>query len=195
MTLPLQPDMETTKAIGEQRKVTFKERIFHNFREFVAMFLYLWILFALFTYHEAIVLAKHQIDYKPFGLALVNAFVLAKVMLVAEELRVGTRFRKRAPVFPILHKSLLFAIIFICFNMAEEIVFGLWKGKTLAESIPKIGGGSPIGIVIASLIITVALIPFFAFRELSRVMGKGVLGALLLRGHADHSGTEDRHDS
>jgi hypothetical protein len=32
----------------------------------------------------------------------------------------------------------------------------------------------------------VALIPFFAFRELSRVMGKGVLATLLLKGHASH---------
>jgi len=43
------------------------------------------------------------------------------------------------------------------------------------ESILKNGGGSPLGLVIAGLIITVALIPFFAFRELSRVMGKAVL--------------------
>jgi hypothetical protein len=190
---PSKLDAEGTKGINPQAaKRTFKERIFHNFREFVAMFLYLWLLFALFAYHEAIVLAKHHIDYKPFGLAFVNAFVLAKVMLVAEELRAGTRFRKSAPVFPVLHKSLLFAIIFICFNMAEEIVIGLWKGRTIAESIPKIGGGSPLGIVIASLIITVALIPFFAFRELSRVMGKGVLEALVLKGHANDRATADR---
>jgi hypothetical protein len=194
--LPSKSDAERMKGAGQQEpKRTFKQRILHNFREFVAMFLYLWLLFALFSYHEAIVLAKHHIDYKPFGLAFVNAFILAKVMLVAEELRVGTRFRKTAPIFPILHKSVLFAIIFICFNMGEEIVIGLWKGQTLAESIPKIGGGSPLGIVIASLIITVALIPFFAFRELSRVMGKGVLGALLLRGQADNSVRDDRHEN
>ena len=51
----------------------------------------------------------------------------------------------------------------------------LFKGETVVESILKNGGGSPLGLVIAGLIITVALIPFFAFRELSRVMGKAVL--------------------
>jgi hypothetical protein len=183
---PLNLDAPRTLGAGKQgRKLTFKERMLHNFREFVAMFLYLWLLFGLFSYHEAIVLAKHHIDYKPFGLAFINAFVLAKIMLVAEELRVGTRFRKSAPIFPILHKSLLFAVIFICFNMAEEIVIGLFKGETVTESIPKIGGGSLLGLVIASLIITVALIPFFAFRELSRVMGKGVLETLFLKGQAN----------
>jgi hypothetical protein len=63
----------------------------------------------------------------------------------------------------------------------EEVVIGLWKGKTIAESLPRIGGGSPAGIVIAGLIMTMALIPFFAFRELSRVLGKGALAALFLK--------------
>jgi hypothetical protein len=165
-------------------KRTFKERIFHNFREFLAMFLYLWLLFALFTFHKALVLAQYKIDYKPYGLALFNAFVLAKIMLVAEEMNLATRFRKKGPIFPILHKSFLFGVILVAFTFVEKIVTGFFKGRTIAESIPKIGSGSPIEIVIASLIIAIALVPFFAFRELSRVMGKGVLGTLLLRGQA-----------
>jgi hypothetical protein len=172
-------------STSDQRPIestkTLKEKIFHNFKEVVPMFLYLWLLFALFTYHEAIVLARRDISYAPFGLAFVNAFVLAKVMLVADKLRIGTRFRRKAPIFPIFHKSFLFAVIFICFNVAEQIVIGLWKGKTIAESIPRTGDGSPAGIVTAGLIMTVALIPLFAFRELSRVLGKGALAALFLR--------------
>jgi len=174
-----QSSMSDHRPIDTKR--TVKKKIFHNFKEVVPMFFYLWLLFALFTYHEAIVLARRDISYAPFGLAFVNAFVLAKVMLVAEELRVGTRFRKKAPVFPIFYKSFLFALIFICFNLAEEVVIGLWKGKTIAESIPRIGGGSPAGIVTAGLIMTIALIPFIAFRELSRVLGKGALAALFLK--------------
>jgi len=106
-------------------------------------------------------------------------------------LNLATRFRKRAPIFPILYKSLLLAVIFICFNIAEEIVTGVWKGKTIAESVPKIGGGSPAEVLTAALIIAVALIPFFAFRELSRVLGQGVLGALFL--HARAIGPQMQH--
>ena len=76
-----------------ETKRTLKEKIFQEFKEVVPMFLYLWLLFALFTYHEAIVLARHNISYAPFGLGFINAFVFAKVMLVAEKLRIGTRFR------------------------------------------------------------------------------------------------------
>jgi hypothetical protein len=164
-----------------ETKGTVTRKIFQEFKEVVPMFLYLWLLFALFTYHEAIVLARRNISYAPFGLAFINAFVFAKVMLIAEKLRIGTRFRKKAPVFPIFYKSLLFALTFICFNLAEEVIIGLWKGKTIAQSIPRIGGGSPAGTVIAGLIMTIALIPFFAFRELSRVLGKGALAVLFLK--------------
>ena len=165
-------------------KRTLKERMLHNFREVFSMFLYLWLLFGLFTLHEAVVLARQGIDFQPFGLAFINAFVLAKVMLVAEELNIGTRLRGRAPIFPILHKSLLFALIFVGFSLTEKLLIGWWKGKTIAESLPRFGGGSPVAILVVALIAAVALIPFFAFRELSRVMGKGVLGALFLRGSA-----------
>jgi hypothetical protein len=168
----------------EREPRTFKEEIFHQLRETLAMFLYFWVLFALFTYHESIVLAERNISYVPYGLAFFNALVLAKVMLGLEHLDLARKFREKALVFPILFKSLLFAIIFICFNVAEKIIMGVWKGKTIAESLPKIGGGSPAEVIIAALIIAVALIPFFAFRELSRVLGRGVLGALFFHARA-----------
>jgi hypothetical protein len=57
----------------------------------------------------------------------------------------------------------------------------LWKGKTFAESFPKVGGGSLGELIVVAIILAVALIPFFAFRELSRALGKGVLGALLMK--------------
>jgi hypothetical protein len=68
-----------TKASGptEQESRTFKQKIVHEFRETLTMFLYLWVLFSLFTYHESIVLAERNINYVPYGLAFFNALVLA----------------------------------------------------------------------------------------------------------------------
>jgi hypothetical protein len=162
-------------------KPTFMRKILSEFREAFGMFLYLWVLFALFTYHKSIVLAQHGISYKPFGVALVNAFILAKVMLGAEKLNLAAKLRKKPLVYPVLHKSIVMSVMFILFNMAETIIHGLWKGKSLAESMPKIGGGSPAELVVTGIILAVALVPFFAFREVSRVLGKGVLGGLFLK--------------
>jgi hypothetical protein len=163
-------------------KPTLKQKLVSQFREMFGMFLYLWVLFALFTYHKAIVLAQYNIDYKPFGVAIINAFILAKVMLVAEKMNLAARLRNKPLAYPILTKSIVLAVIFILFNMVETIIKGLWKGKALSESMPKIGGGSPLEFIVTGAILAVALIPFFAFRELSLALGRGVLGGLLMHG-------------
>jgi hypothetical protein len=68
----------------------------------------------------------------------------------------------------------------IIFEVAEEVAVGLFKGKTIIESIPSIGGGSLIGVVTVAIIISVSLIPFFVYREVDRVIGRGKLRAILL---------------
>jgi hypothetical protein len=145
------------------------------------MFLYLWVLIALFTLHESIVLAQHQIDYSLYGVAFINALVLAKVMLVAEDLHLGRRLEDWPLIYPILFKSAAFAIVFICVHIAEKVIEGVWNGKTVLESIPTIGGGSLKGIVSAGVIVSFALIPFFAFTEFRRVLGGRELYALLFQ--------------
>src|SRR6187455_1928757 len=136
-------------------KPTFFQKFVAQFREVFGMFLYLWVLFALFTYHKAIVLAQHNIPFEPFGIAFINAFILAKVMLVAEKMNLAAKLKGKPLAYPILTKSIVLSVIFILFNMAETVIKGLWKGKTLAESMPTIGSGSPIEVVITGLILAV----------------------------------------
>lgn len=190
------PETTVTQAAptASATKRTFKQKVLAEFKEVFGMFLYLWLLFALFTYHKAIVLAYHGISYKAFGVAFVNAFILAKVMLFFEKLNLAEKLRNKPLMYPVLEKSLLLSVIFILFNMAETVAKGLWKGKSLAESMPQIGGGSAAEIIVAALILAVALVPFFAFRELSRVFGHGVLGGLLMKGPASRNEPNRRQD-
>jgi RND family efflux transporter MFP subunit len=52
-------------------------------------------------------------------------------------------------------------------------------GETLSQSIPSIGGGTLQGILMVGIIMFVVLMPFFAFRELDRVIGTEELRCLL----------------
>jgi hypothetical protein len=167
--------------VEDKKKPGLKQRILSEFREVFGMFLYLWVLFALFTYHKAIVLAQHGISYKAFGVAVINAFVLAKVMLVVEKMDLAAKLRGKPLVYPVLQKAIVLSVVFILFNIAETIAKGMWRGNSFVDSIPKYGGGSPAELIAVGLILAVALIPFFAFREVNRVLGKGVLGGLFLK--------------
>jgi hypothetical protein len=74
---------------------------------------------------------------------------------------------------------LLLTALFICFHVVEHIAIGLFKGETLAASVPHIGGGGLAGLACVAVILFVTLIPFFAFKHVGRELGEGRLRAML----------------
>ena len=104
---------------------------------------------------------------------------VAKVMLVADDLHLGQRFKEKPLVYPILYKSLVFTVVFICFHVLEESLIGVLKGKPISESLSSVGGSNLRGILSRAVIMIVALGPFFAFREISRAIGERELRSLL----------------
>jgi hypothetical protein len=157
------------------------EKVRKGFIRFSAMFAYLLVVFTMFQLHEYIVLEERGIPYTRFGFAIVNALVLAKVMLVADELHLGeSRSSERPLIYPILIRSVLFAVVLILFDIAEKTIKGLIEGKTLLDSVPDIGGGV-LGSVITGVILTVMLVPFFAFVEIGRFFGMDALRHALLK--------------
>ena len=89
------------KALKEPK--TLKERAREEFRRFVTMFLYLWVMFSLFQLHEFLVLAGQGLPYVKIGFALVNALVFAKVMLLGEAIPVAAgcaKSRCTSPSWP-----------------------------------------------------------------------------------------------
>ena len=147
-------------------------------RKLVVIFLYLWVLFGLFALHKSILLPDAGIIYGQ-GFAIANAFVLAKVMLVADNLHVGENFETRPLIYPVLFRSTVFAVILVCFDLIEEVAVGTLRGKTISESIDAIGGGTLEGILSIGVIVFVVLIPFFAFREMTKVVGNREMRDLL----------------
>jgi hypothetical protein len=153
------------------------------------MFIYLWAILFLFQLHEYVVLAEHGISFTRFGFGLVNAIVLAKVMLVADELRLGASRGRRRLIHHILSRSMLFAAVFILFDIVEKILVGAFRGKSMAESLPTYGGGGMLGTLLVGIFLSVALIPFFSFVEISRAMGHGEFTKLLfMRGGGSRDG-------
>jgi hypothetical protein len=161
-------------GVGDDKldsKPNLQERAKGQIRNFALMFVYLWVVFGMLVVHESIILSQHQISYRFHGLAIINALVFAKVLLVAEDLRLGDGFNDKPLVYSILFKSFLFGITLIGFHIAEHVLIGLWDGKPIARSITEVGVDKLAGIVSLGIISTVALVPFFILREVSRVIG------------------------
>jgi hypothetical protein len=133
----------------------------------------------MFVVNQSIVLREHGIPFSTQGFALINALVLAKVMLLFEAFDPGRWLRRRPLIYPILFEAFLLTILFLIVHILEKAIEGLIHGRTLVESLPSIGGGSFVGLASVTVILVIALIPFFAFRNLGLVLGQDRLIALI----------------
>ena len=159
---------------------TVKEKAYQEFKEFILIALYLWLVFGLLIVHKSLVLTEHGIDFTYHGLALINALALAKVMLVARYLHLGDQFNTAPLIYPTLVKSALFSIVLACFKILEEAAIGLYRGESFRQSIADIGGGTLKGILILTAFMFVVLVPFVGFGELRRVLGGEKLKQIFL---------------
>ena len=163
--------METTSR-------TLKQRAVEQMKEFLLIALYLWLVFGLLVVFKSMILAEYRIPFAYHGFAIINALALGKVMLVARDLHMGERFDNAPLIYPTLLKSALFTVVLACFKIVEDAGIGLYHGKSFAESIADLGGGTLQGILILTLLLFVILIPFVGFGELGRVLGEGKLKQL-----------------
>ena len=160
-------------------KERWRSRALREIKRFLAMFFYIWVIYGLFLLHEAVVLARYDIPFTRWGVGLASALVLAKVKLVMDDFNIARGFAGKPLIFSIAYRSVVYAIVFIAFYTAEETVSGLVRGRALADSIPSIGGGTPQGIALALVIVSLALVPYFGYRAVAEAVGPGRLRALL----------------
>ncbi len=155
----------------DEPKRNLKQRAYRGLREFLAISCYLWLVFSLFVLYRAVLMSE-RFSLIAHGTALLNALALGKVMLLAQDLHFAERFRGKPLIYPTLFKSAAFAVVLGCFKVLEEIGIGLYHGKSAAQSIAEVGGGTLNGILALMAILAVLLTPFFAFTELRRVFGR-----------------------
>ena len=97
------------------------------------IFAYLAIFFLVFRFYTRLVLSEYQINYFEYGLTLLKALALAKIILTAEALRLGDRFRERPLIVPTLYATLVFSAFALAFEILEHIIIGLFRGKGPSE--------------------------------------------------------------
>lgn len=163
-------------------------RLFSETKSFLVIAAYLWIVLSLLELHKWIILRQQNLEQDlafKLGFNLFNALVLGKVIFFAETLRVGERFRHKPLIHRVLYKSALFAVLLVAFDIIEDILVGLFHGKTIYQSAPDLGGGGLDGVLLVGVLVFVLLMPFFLYREFSRILGKDQLSAILFRRGTD----------
>lgn len=155
-----------------------KQKILSELKTYWVNVLYITLFFSIFTNYRRLTLAHYQIPYHDYGISLIKALVLAKVILVAEHLRLGTGFEDKSLIVPTLYKSFLFTICVAILSVIEAMIRGFLKagGSTGVEAMfTKCFSYEWFA---SMLVVFAAFIPFFAIRELGRVLGSGKIAEL-----------------
>jgi len=178
-------------ASPDQKKRTWKERIFHELVEYWISVMYLSLVFAAFTQYRRFVLAAHDIIYTNYWVAVIEALILAKVIMIGAVVRLGRGLEDKPLIYPTLYKTVVFSLFVIAFTVVEHAVKGLWSGKGLTGGVVELYREGLDELLAGSLVIFVALIPFFGVKELGRVLGEEKIRALFFRSRSAESSTPD----
>ncbi len=167
--------LEKRRRDRRRRQGQPESRALHELKEYAIITLYLWVLFVLLGLYKRMLLQENGISLWNQSFAIVNALIFGKVILIGQALNVGRRLTGFALIWVVVGRSLMFTILLILFHVAEEAIRAWFKGLPLTTSITDFGGGTLLGFVTYGAIMFVALIPFFAFREVAQVVGADAL--------------------
>jgi hypothetical protein len=169
----------------DKKKRNWKQILFHELVEYWINVCYLTLVFAAFTQYRRFLLAAHDITYTNYWVAVIEALILGKVVMIGDVLRLGRGLEQKPLIFPTLYKTVVFTLFVAAFTLLEHAIKGLWKGEGLTGGLAAFLGKGHHELLAGSLAIFVALVPFFGVKELGRVLGEDKIRGLFFRRRTD----------
>jgi hypothetical protein len=164
----------------DSQKKTVKQKVAHEFEELAILTLYLAFFFCALATYSMLLLDKFHISYFNYGAALINALIVAKVILIGEAVRVGTKFEAKALVYSAIWKAFMFGLLVFAFHILEELIKRLVHGQGFAGALHEVRIDD---LLARTVVVFFTFIPLFAFRELRRVIGDDKFRVLVF--HSD----------
>jgi hypothetical protein len=161
------------------QKTGLKQKVAHEFEDLAVIFLYLAFFFCAIATYSMLLLNKFEISYFTYGAALINALVIAKVILIGEYAHLGKKQETKPLIYSAVYKAFVFGLLVFAFHILEEAIKKLVHGKRIVAAFHEVRIDDLLS---RSVIIFCTFIPLFAFREMQRVLGEGQFRALLFRG-------------
>ena len=165
--------------------MSVKQKIFGELRTFWGNVLYITVFFSIFTDYRRLILAHYNIIYQNYGISLIKALVLAKIILIAEHLHLGRGLEKKPLIFPTVYKTSLFTVSVAILSIIEAMIRGILRTKGVID-IPNVFIKCfSYEWVAEMLTVFILFIPFFGIKELARVLGRGKIHELFFHKSVD----------
>lgn len=159
--------------------------------EYYLNFVYLSFFLVAFAWYRRLVLAEYDIAYSNYWAPLLEAAILAKVIMLGDILRLGRGLERWPLLVPTLFRTVVFSAWVAFFGLLERTVRGLVQGKGLAEGLADFASKGRDELLAECVLIFCAFVPFFAYKELERVLGKERLRGLFWRRAPSPAGEDE----
>ena len=120
-------------AEAAAEKPSLKARALDELRQYAIITLYLWVFFALFSFYRRMILEENGISVWQQTLAIVNALVFGKVILIAQALHLEAGLRKYPRIYIVLGNALMFTIVLMAFHILEEAIKAWFDGPAARD--------------------------------------------------------------
>jgi hypothetical protein len=172
-----------------------KERAIEEFKEFWILSLYLFIFLGAFTLYRRMVLAEFGVTYLHYGIALIEALVIAKVVLIGRAIGLDRLCERGGGplIIPVVLKSAIFALLATLFAVLENVVEGLIRKKDWASIASNGFGIGSLELFARVVMLFVSFIPFFAFWEIGQFLGRHKLIEMFFSRRRPSPPTEPDH--
>ena len=175
-----------------EKKQHLKEKAEEELKLFVLIFAYLFVFFAAFLAYRRMISRELGASYLKYGYALIEAAVIAKVILIGKALGLGAKRTGRPLMFAVLRSSLVYGALVAAFTVLEHVVDGWIHRKNLAETFSEFATKAGPEALGKSLILFVAFLPFFAFWEVGRLVGGKRMFRMFFRDGSEANAEADR---
>jgi hypothetical protein len=165
-------------STDESKKPSLKQKAVHEFKEFGAIFLYLAFFFCAISTYSMLLLKQYQVPYYSYATSLINALIVAKVILIGQYAHLGKRHESKPLFQSAIYKAFLFGLLVFGFHIIEELIKRLFHGETVAAASSSIRIDE---LLARSVVIFCTFVPLFAFIELRRVLGEEAFHEMFFR--------------
>lgn len=159
----------------------WKQALVHEAIEYGFNFVYLAIFLMAFVWYRRLVLAEYDTHYTNYWFPVIEAAVLAKVVMVGDILHLGRALDQKPLIMSTLHRTVVFSVWVAAFSVLEATVRALLRKQGLMGGLEELASKGWYEILGWVIVLFVAFVPFFALKELDRVLGEGRLRALFWR--------------
>lgn len=156
---------------NQKVKKTWKQKLFHEFTEYWFNVAYMALFFSAVVLYRRLLLAEHGIFLEDYFAGLIKALVIAKVVMIGAFLRISRKYEHKPLIIPTVYKAILFTIWVMLFDIVEIYIGAFIQNPDFAAAFFELKNHVNLVWLGAAVVICVSFLPFFAMKEVSRVMG------------------------